>query len=184
MNNRRKIIFIIIVFFQVASLAFIAGKRILLLKNSEKVLLKCEPVDPRSLFSGDYVILNYDISNLKHDLWLKSNANEYLVKNDTVYVALEKDIKSKFWKAKAFSKVKDKLLPKYKIIIRGKVKYNLFHSNTFRILYGIETYFIPQGQGHIIEQNLANISVEMAVSKDGESGINKLFLNDSEIIFY
>ena len=60
MKSFSKIAFILIVVLQLASLGAMIAKRVHLLNTGKKILLKCEPIDPRSLFSGDYVILNYE----------------------------------------------------------------------------------------------------------------------------
>ena len=59
---RRK--FIIIVLFQVLLLVGIIAYRQYWVATGERVLLGTEPVDPRDIFRGDYVTLNYEISSL------------------------------------------------------------------------------------------------------------------------
>jgi len=57
------------------------------LQTGEEVLLKTTPVDPRDLFRGDYVILNYEISRLNLDS-LETDTSE-LKGGDRVFVALD-----------------------------------------------------------------------------------------------
>ena len=45
---------------QTAALGSMVWDRIQLLKNGREIVLPIVPVDPRSLFRGDYVILSYD----------------------------------------------------------------------------------------------------------------------------
>ena len=47
---------------QAAVLGWMIWERTSLLSNGREVVLEVIPVDPRSLFRGDYVILGYDIS--------------------------------------------------------------------------------------------------------------------------
>jgi uncharacterized membrane-anchored protein len=186
MDKYKRILFIIVVILQVALLGFMIAKRMHLLRTGKKVLLQCEPVDPRSLFSGDYVILNYKISTLETDmhkpnLHLPLKEDELFKRNDTVYVALKKEEEGKFWIAKEISKDRDTLKKTYDVVIRGKIT---SAYDEYDIRYGVEEYFVPQFEGKEIEQNMAYTSVEISISESGESAINKLFINDKEVKFY
>ena len=75
MKSFQKAAFITIVIMQIAVLGVMIGNRVCLLDTGVKVLLKCEPVDPRSLISGDYVILNYEISSLAEGYLHRSKSN-------------------------------------------------------------------------------------------------------------
>lgn len=180
MNNYRKILMPVIVLIQVAVLVFMAAKQEYILAAGTKILLKCEPVDPRSLFSGDYVILNYaDLSRIHlNDVKMKDTADSEFKTNDVVYLALEKPKTGKYWKAAAGSHDIAWLKQNYKIVIRGRV------NNYNNIRFGLEDYFVPQNEGKIIEQDLDNVSVEVSVMPDGSSAISRLFLNDKEVRFY
>lgn len=179
--------FIVIVVLQFMVLGSMIGKRTRLLKTGIPVMLKCEPIDPRSLFSGDYVKLNYEISRIsKNQLDRKYDKEQDALKiNGTVYVALEKEEAGRFWKARAVSADLYSLKKKYPVIIEGKLRgYYYTHSKSYNIRYGVEDYFVPQFKGSEIEKNLKNVSVEVAISDSGESGIRRLFINDQEVTFY
>jgi len=79
--------FIIIVLFQVLLLAAIIAYRQYWVATGERVLLGTEPVDPRDIFRGDYVTLNYEISSL--DLTGLGTAEQFRPK-ERIYVLLEK----------------------------------------------------------------------------------------------
>ena len=51
---------ILVAFLQTAALAWIVYDRVSLLEDGREVVLKNVPVDPRDLFRGEYVILNYE----------------------------------------------------------------------------------------------------------------------------
>lgn len=57
------------------------------LRTGTEVILKTEPVDPRDLFRGDYVVLNYEISTL--DLEEIPVEDPYFEYNDRIYLVLE-----------------------------------------------------------------------------------------------
>lgn len=180
MNNYRKILMPAIVLLQVAVLVFMAAKQEHILAAGEKVLLRCEPVDPRSLFSGDYVILNYaDLSRIDMDrVRAKDAGDRALGRNDVIYIALVKPAGGKYWEPAAASHDFSWIKGSYRTVIRGRV------DGFYNIKFGLEDYFVPQNEGRIIEQDLAKVSVEVSVMPDGSSAISRLFLDDKEVKFY
>ena len=184
MKTYQKILFPIIVAAQLFVLVFMITKQELLLANGTKVLLKCAPVDPRSLFSGDYVILNYEISTIKYDIIsITSNIEGiYSLEKKNIYVALKKKPNDIHYHIAAVSDNLDELKSNYSIIIRGRVEYA--GSDGVRVKYGVETYFVPQREGKEIEKNLANTSVEVSIADNGDSAVSKLFIDNEEVRFY
>ena len=176
------IAFIIVILCQFLVLGGMIAKRVHLLRSGEVVLLKCRPVDPRSLFSGDYVVLNYTISRFVEGHFKQLNRDgEEFTRNDTIYVALLKGLDGKYWDAVAISRDRKKLNTEYPVVIRGVIRSNW---QPYQIRYGVENYFVPQFEGKQIEREISNISVEVAVAKSGESGIKRLFIDDKEVAFY
>ena len=47
---------------QIAFLSWMIAGRAAILRDGREVLLKVEPVDPRDLLRGDYVVLTYEIT--------------------------------------------------------------------------------------------------------------------------
>jgi uncharacterized membrane-anchored protein len=182
-----KAAFIVIVALQLMVLGAMIGQRTRLLKNGKQVLLKTEPIDPRSLFSGDYVLLRYEISTLDIKLLqIEKDKKARLRRNDVLYVALEKEQNGIYWHARAVSDDLNKLKKKYPVVIRGKLdqRYFSIYKDTFQVRYGVENYFIPQFEGLEIERKIGAVSVEVAVTASGESGIRKLFIEGKEVKFY
>ena len=62
MNLKKLTIIICIIWTVIVSFWVIKSEYILI--TGRKVLLKTIPVDPKDLLMGDYVILNYDISQV------------------------------------------------------------------------------------------------------------------------
>jgi len=176
----RRILFILVIFFQIGVLGFMIAKQEFILHKGTKVLLKCKPVDPHSLFSGDYVILNYDISTIDQKLFDSIDARLKERNPNEIFVALKKNPANDFWAVASASKDFRKLKSKYSVVIRGTREY----WDGSRIKYGVENYFVPQNQGLKIEKNLSDVSVEVAVSEKGESAISKLFIDGKEVKFY
>ncbi len=181
MTSFQKKGFILVVLLQLLVLSFMIYKRVELLETGKVVRLRCVPVDPRSLFSGDYVILNYTISSFSSEKFESLNrGGERFKKNETIYVGLVKENDSLFWDAAEVSHDPGKLKNKYEAVIRGEVT-SLYR---YRIKYGVEEYFVPQYEGKEIEKKIRDVSVEVAISGSGESGIKKLFISDREVRFY
>ncbi|HPS57078.1 MAG TPA: GDYXXLXY domain-containing protein [Spirochaetota bacterium] len=179
MNSYKKILMPVIVLLQVAVLVFMAAKQEYILAAGEKILLKCQPVDPRSLFSGDYVILNYEITRTDLEtITVKDGEKRSFDINETIYIALDKSKMDKYWKAAAASRDIDWLRSRYKTVIQGRI------DQYYNIKFGLEDYFVPQNEGRELERDLDNVHVEVSVMPDGSSAISRLFLNDREVRFY
>lgn len=179
MNNYRKILMPVIVLLQVAVLVFMAAKQEYILASGEKVLLKCRPIDPRSLFSGDYVILTYEITRIDLDsIPVKPGEDRSFDNNEEIFVALEKPKGGKYWDAVAASRDIAWLKSGHRIVIAGRI------DQYYNIKYGLEDYFVPQHEGREIEQELENVHVEVSVMPDGSSAISRLFLEGKEVRFY
>ncbi|HOF34086.1 MAG TPA: GDYXXLXY domain-containing protein [Spirochaetota bacterium] len=181
MTKYKKILFFILVAAQLAVLGSMIFKQERLLSGGTKILLKCIPVDPRSLFSGDYVILRYEITNIDTEK-LKVKTGTSFSMDQTIYVALEKDASAPYYNAAEVSSDIKTLSGRYPAVIRGKVEYA--YDNSITIRYGVEDYFVPQNQGHYIESNMKSTTVEVSVDAKGNSAISQLFVNDSEVVFY
>ena len=94
------------------------------------VILKTAPVDPRSLFRGNYVRLNYDISTIDREL-----TSERFKNNEVGYVTLKEE--DGVFVAAGLHHEK----PRTGVFIRGRVK---GLDSGYRMKYGIEAYFMPK----------------------------------------
>ena len=181
MTKYKKILFFIIVAAQIAVLGSMIFKQERLLSGGTKIILKCVPVDPRSLFSGDYVILRYEITNIDTEK-LSIKTNESFSMDQTIYVALEKDASASHYNAVEVSADIKTLSGRYPAVIRGKVEYA--YDNSISIHYGVENYFVPQNKGRYIESNMDSTTVEVSIDEKGNSAISRLYVNNTEIVFY
>ncbi|MFH0888649.1 MAG: GDYXXLXY domain-containing protein [Planctomycetota bacterium] len=161
------------------------------LANGVSVLLKVMPVDPRDLLRGDYVILSYEISSI--NLSKIENKAGNLSCWDTVYVRLERG--EKFWNAVAIDK-SFHTTNNSEVWLKGRVitsDYTLraTHSasgakdSLIGIDYGIEEFFVPEGEGRMIERerNNKNVSIEIRVTKSGLGLIKQIYVNDQPVDF-
>ena len=169
----KKILFLLVgIFWLVIIFGFIGFKEFTL-RSGQEVLLKTRPVDPRDLFRGDYVVLNYEISSL--DLSnVYSDYKEFKI-NDNVYAALK--IENGYGSVAGVYRNAP-----YGLYIKGKIIYS--SGSRLIVEYGIESYFVPEGKGRDVEQYRGkNLDVKVSVDKFGNAVIKSLVVEGKELSF-
>lgn len=175
---------LIIVVIQTLVLAGMVAKRQWTLATGTPVVLETRPVDPRSLFRGDYVTFNYDISRLNLQAL---DGDDDFSRHDVVYVVLEPG--TPYWRPRAVYHTP----PAGQVTLRGTVQYAGEHwwnpetgnNEAVRhvtVRYGIEDYFVPEGEGRVLERPVADetISLRVAVDRFGNGAIQALLINGVE----
>jgi uncharacterized membrane-anchored protein len=145
--------------------AFVHEQRL----QSPTVLLETRPVDPRDLLRGDYVILNYEISDIELTKFappLSSAPPE----GTPVFVALEK--RGEFHRVASASLNAITPAPN-QVVIRGHVGSRWGRPGGVRVEYGLERYYVPEGTGN----PRGKLTVRAAVSKTGESLIKEVYVD-------
>ncbi len=175
---------VVVVLLQTVVLLAMIGMRQWTLLTGVPVILETQPVDPRSLFSGDYVRLNYKVS----DLGLEALAGDKLFKrHDTIYVVLAPE--GKYWKAVSVHQRRPPAAGEQPVI-RGKVESisdmgwdpaqnRAIQSKRLHVRYGIEDYFVQEGRGHELERPRPDqiVSIQVAVDRFGNAGIKAVLVN-------
>jgi uncharacterized membrane-anchored protein len=164
---------ILIVALQLLALAGVAGAKQWELMTGTVIQLETAPVDPRDLFRGDYVVLNYRISTLE-PAKLRSSYIARVYPGSTVYVGLEQ--RGQFWEAVSL----DDISPPAGLFIKGTVRERTGQP-TFRVEYGIESYFVPEGTGRRIEAARKPLTVEVAVTSRGTAIIRRVMMDGQPI---
>lgn len=162
------LLFAIVVAAQVIGLSAFAGIREAKLRSGVEVILQTVPVDPRSLLQGDYAILDYEIAALPDYLQdppppAGSTVSVFLAESD-----------NGVWQAVDYRAGRP--LPGHDhggTYIRGAV------NAQGRLNFGIGTYFIPEGTGHIIE-NAADVKVAVSLDADGRAVIKRVIVDGDE----
>lgn len=165
----------IVVALQTAALVAIIANRQWTLATGTPVVLETRPVDPRSLFRGDYVRFTYALGQLPADL---PGISPELKRGDTVYVVLQKG--DPYWRPVSVHAA----MPEAgidQVVIKGKVADTRFATmpRGLFIHYGIEDYFVPEGEGRALERPGPNdkVSVQIAVDRFGRAGIQAILVN-------
>ena len=170
----------VIVVIQCLFLGKMIYERAQVLEHGTIITLKTNPIDPRSLFRGDYVILNYDISELDVS---KMEGDDDFERWQEVYVAVEN--RGEIWAATGIYHQWPQIIGE-QTIISGKVSSR--GQDTVWIEYGIDSYFVPEGAGKHIEEaigdgvNAGRVLVQIAVSESGKAAIKGLSL-DGELLY-
>lgn len=101
MTSGRKLIFasFALALVQIIFLGWMIVDRAAVLRHGREVLLKVEPVDPRDLLRGDYVILSYGISRIPLSMIADiDELDEELAMRTTIVVRLRK-AQDGYWEA-------------------------------------------------------------------------------------
>jgi uncharacterized membrane-anchored protein len=123
-------------------------------KTANTYLIKCEPVDPRDLLIGDYISLRYAISTLPERF------QELDYKNQDVYITLQPS--GSGWEVQDVGKVPPAAGMPY---LKGQ-------GNGREIKYGIERYYVPEGKGKDVPNNLY---AQIAIQPGGIAQLKKLY---------
>ncbi|WOF74379.1 GDYXXLXY domain-containing protein [Parvibaculaceae bacterium PLY_AMNH_Bact1] len=179
----------IAVLFQSAILGQMVWAQIALLSSPIEVVLKTTPVDPRDIFRGDYVILNYEISAFDGN---KVPIADNLESSDDAYVLLS--TKGSIAMPLEVLAAAPEDLPEGQAVIRGRVNYVLRDEVTttgadcddctsILIAYPIDSYFVPEGTGTELEQyrDERALGVIVALNEKGDSAIKGLMIEGQKI---
>ncbi len=180
----------LLVLIEVAALGAMIADKQYTLNTGTPVLLPTEPVDPRSLFMGDYARLAYSISQLRLDGEAAVAGDKDFKRHDTVWVALKPEAAG----AKAVSVHHQRsAIASGLLAIRGDVQ--SVNENTFdrasnqsvkqrslQVRYGIEQYYVPEGSGRQIERPQGGEKVAMLIAIDarGKAGILAVLFDGKE----
>jgi len=170
--NKKIVVFIIGVVWVAVAAGMILSKQYTL-RTGKTILLETVPLDPRDLLRGDYVVLRYKISTL--ELSQITSDKKHYSPGEVVYVRLIP--KEKYWEAAAVQT--KKCTQEEGLCIKGKVDY--YYNYKLNLKYGIESYFVPEGEGKEIEKNMrgqkSSVSVEAMVDSSGNTLIKKVYID-------
>ncbi len=157
---------------QTGVLAAMVVDRTLLLKTGREIVLPIVPVDPRDLFRGEYVRLGYDISNVPAMLLVGPAP----ARNSAFYVTLEKNPQGGWTPVRASAARPNETNPD-RIVLKARSRFP-FPAST-RVTYGIESYFVPEGQGRRLEVQAQEkrMAARIAVDARGNAAIKGLIID-------
>jgi uncharacterized membrane-anchored protein len=141
-----------------------------LLKAGRELTLSVHPVDPRDIFRGDYVALasDPDFSGL--------------IAGSDAFVTMSPKPEGGWTKTHVGNVYPSHVAPG-DVVLRGRVQ-SIWKSRNpdetvTNIRYGIEQYFVPEGTGRILEDQVRNHKIEaiVAVGSDGTAALKGLVID-------
>ena len=156
MTRGARIAFAVVVAAMVAVPLGIIGWNEWKLASGEVVILRVEPVDPLDPFRGEYVALSYPIGRLP---------TGGLEPGETVYVPLRK--RGDHWSGEAATATR----PDGDVtFIRGRVR------RSGSIEYGIETFYVEEGQARRYEEAMFDrrLDAKVVLDDDGKARLDEL----------
>jgi uncharacterized membrane-anchored protein len=171
MKGRMRLIFFGVVALQLLFILGLVAYKEVTLRFGTEVVLQTVPVDPRDLFRGDYVVLRYEVSTLEST---KVCCVYDVEQGDRVFVHLVPSTTAEgegVWSAIAVAK---EVGSDWDVFLKGRVVD--YSGDTIRVEYGIESYFVPEGQGLEIER-AQDVKARVAVNGFGEGVIKGLIVD-------
>jgi uncharacterized membrane-anchored protein len=130
-----------------------------------EIRLKTVPVDPRSLFRGNYARMSYDISTLPRKLY---KGQQTLRENELLYVSLTENSEGLYEASKITLQKPDSGL-----FIRGRLERRLWTRNEdVRLRFGIEAFFAQKHAALALEKELRNGGIAvLMVARNGKAAL-------------
>ncbi len=159
----------LVILLQTGILAMIYINAQVPLWTGRPIILKTRPVDPRSLFRGNYALLDYDISRIP-----AKDINRLGIPrpNERVYVRLTPGPDQIYtYQGISFEK------PESGVFIRGRIQDRGRRSaESYRVRYGIEAYFAPKEKALALEKQLRTSAVaRIYISDSGKSALEGIY---------
>ena len=157
---------------QTGVLAAMVVDRTLLLRNGREIILPIVPVDPRDLFRGEYVRLGYEISTVPKILLVGPEP----ARNAPFYVTLEKNPAGGWTRSRSLPPAARGQSRPHRVEGAHAV---FIPMTATTVRYGIESYFVPEGQGRRLEAlaREKRMAARIAVDASGNAAIKGLIID-------
>jgi len=153
---------------QTTVLGWMVIDRVRLFATGREITLPVVPVDPRDLFRGEYARLAYDVGSVP--LWLLEGPRPRA--NAPFYVVLKKMPDGSWQAVKMTSELPQEPASPDRIALKARSSYawpqDGPRETTVRVRYGIESYFVPEGQGRKLEALARERKLATLIAVDGK----------------
>ena len=140
--------------------------------TGNEIKIETIPVDPRSMFRGNYARLRYDISDVKVE---HSIADKKIRNGEVVYVGLKKNENGLFeFSSASFVE------PEQGVYLRGRIENHRYSATNaeHKVKYGIEAFFAPKEKALALEKDLRDGGVAvLMVSNSGKARLKDVIGN-------
>jgi uncharacterized membrane-anchored protein len=165
---------------QTAALAVLVFDRVRLLQTGREITLPIVPVDPRDIFRGEYVELGYAVGRVPAHLIEGPPPRPHAPFD----VTLEK-AQDDTWAPIKLTREKPQEVSGDRIVLKGRSRFGWLitdpsNSNAINnVRYGIEQYFVPQGEGPRLEALARDkkLAALIAVDARGNAAIKGLLID-------
>lgn len=186
-DNRLVALSLVVALAQISFLTWVIAGRAEILRDGREIALRVHPVDPRDLLRGDYVRLGYDISSIPVSLIENLPTDLATTRAGPIYVRIKK-AEDGYWHAVSASLYEPASAAEDDgtVELRGQVAagWSLGPDASLSVDYGIERFYLPEGEGRAIEQDMRirAFGIRLAVASDGTAQIKALM--DGETTLY
>ncbi len=161
MMNRTAIVILSAVLFQFVVLSGMYVSAALPLWTGTEVKIKTIPVDPRSLFRGNYATLRYPFSTIEST---ELRGAEDLRNGEVIYITLKPE-KGGLHEFAGASLEK----PESGVYLRGRLQNrNYSDSDILSLKYGVEAFFAPKETALALEEDLRDGGVAVLMIADDD----------------
>jgi uncharacterized membrane-anchored protein len=187
MTGKRLVISaLVLALVQIGFLSWIIAGRAAILRNGKEVLLKIEPVDPRDLLRGDYIILGYEISRIPVKMIANIPPDKLSSDNTSIVVRLKKGADGYWQPTTAWFGKASTPAASDEADISGHVAegWDLRREGmTIAPDYGIERFYLPEGEGMAIQNDMRvrPFGIWLALAGDGTAQIKALVDGDKTL---
>jgi uncharacterized membrane-anchored protein len=142
------------------------------LATGKIILLETARVDPRDLLRGDYLILNYKISDVPVNLFSPPVMKD-LPEGTKIYVALAPATNQFYAVVKAstnqFTPAADEVL------LKGKSTWLQWNAstNSVHVEYGLERFYVAEGTGNPV----GKLTAQVVVPASGRGHVKEVFVD-------
>ncbi|NBN78619.1 hypothetical protein GWI72_10105 [Microvirga tunisiensis] len=144
--------------------------------TGEEVVLAVRPVDPRDLLRGDYVIINLAIARLPASL---PGLDRPIEAGEIVHVELAADAAGVFQPVAVHTRAAEAKGP----VIAGKASYDRTPQEDLSVDYGLDAFFVPEGEGRAIETTPPErMQLVIALTAGGRSAPLRLLVDGRPIL--
>jgi uncharacterized membrane-anchored protein len=164
---------------QTAALAALVVDRVRLLQTGREITLPIVPVDPRDLFRGEYVELGFTVGRVPARLLDGPRPRPHA----PFYVTLEK-AQDGTWTPIKLTRDKPLETSGDRIVLKGRSRFGWLITDAGstavnNVRYGIEQYFVPQGEGPRLEALARDkkLAALIAVDAGGNAAIKGLLID-------
>jgi uncharacterized membrane-anchored protein len=177
-SRRILILLAIVALAQTGVLAGMVIDRVRLLKTGREITLPIVPVDPRDLFRGEFVRLGYEVGRVPPRLLEGPPPRQ----NAAFYVVLEKKADGTWAPVKIARAMPQETSPD-RIVLKARTlhgwRIDPTRSELVTVRYGIESYFVPEGQGRRLEDLAREKRMAALIAADarGNAAIKGLIID-------